>query len=146
MFVNKWITLYSFYTGSEVLKYPEIFSPLYCGNTLGDLKLGLEGVTNFGESPNFLDMRCFFPDFSWFLKNFQTCLFEILFFQNGSDKRKWIKRLLKKLHHTPQEKNHVAKMLDNGDSLKDVNKWHQMRFGKNQQIGILPIKRRNLKR
>jgi len=27
-------------------------------STLGDLKLGLEGVTNFGESPNFLDMAC----------------------------------------------------------------------------------------
>ena len=24
----------------------------------------------------------------------------------------------------------MAKMLDNGDSSKDVNKWHQMRFGK----------------
>ena len=26
--------------------------------TLGDLKLGLVCVTNFGESPNFLDMGC----------------------------------------------------------------------------------------
>ena len=41
------------------------------------------------------------------------------------------KTLVKKnLHLTLQEKRHVAKMLDNGDSLKDVNKWHQMRFGK----------------
>ena len=40
------------------------------------------------------------------------------------------KTVVKKLHLTPQEKNHVAKMLDTGDSLKDVNKWHQMRFGK----------------
>ena len=50
------------------------------------------------------------------------------------------KTLVKKnLHLTPQEKRHVAQMLDNGDSLKDVNRWHQMRFGKNQPIGILPI-------
>ena len=27
-------------------------------DTLGDLKLGLVCVTNFGESPNFLDMGC----------------------------------------------------------------------------------------
>ena len=41
------------------------------------------------------------------------------------------KTLVKKnLHLTPQEKRHVAQMLDNGDSLKDVNRWHQMRFGK----------------
>ena len=36
----------------------------------------------------------------------------------------------KNLHLTAQEKRHVAKMLVNGDSLKDVNEWHQMRFGK----------------
>ena len=41
------------------------------------------------------------------------------------------KTLVKKnLHLTPQEKRHVAQMLDKGDSLKDINKWHQMRFGK----------------
>ena len=50
--------------------------------TLGDLKLGLEGVTNFGESPNFLDMAClaktqksqFFGHglfFSWFFLIFE---------------------------------------------------------------------------
>ena len=96
--------------------------------------MGLECVTNFGESPNFLDMACLAKTqkSQFFGHGLFYLLFEILFFQNGSDKRKWIKRLLKKLHHTPQEKNHVAKMLDNGDSLKDVNKWHQMRFGKNQ--------------
>ena len=37
------------------------------------------------------------------------------------------KTLVKKnLHLTPQEKRHVAQMLDKGDSLKDINKWHQI--------------------
>ena len=40
------------------------------------------------------------------------------------------KTVVKKIASYTPRKNHVANMLDNGDSLKDVNKWHQMRFGK----------------
>ena len=41
------------------------------------------------------------------------------------------KTLVKKhLHLKPEEKRHMAKMIDNGASLKDVDSWHQMRFGK----------------
>ena len=77
---------------------------------------------NFGESPNFLDMAClaktrnsqFFGHglfcliFSWFFPDFWKILrpaYLKSFFQNGSDKRKWIKRLLKKFApYTSREK------------------------------------------
>ena len=36
----------------------------------------------------------------------------------------------KKLHLKPEEKKYVAKMIDNGGSLQDVDRWYQMRFGK----------------
>ena len=41
------------------------------------------------------------------------------------------KTLVKKnLHLKPEEKRHVAKMINDGATLKDVDRWHQMRFGK----------------
>ena len=36
----------------------------------------------------------------------------------------------KKLHLKPEEKRHVAMMIEKGATLKDVDRWHQMRFGK----------------
>ena len=36
----------------------------------------------------------------------------------------------KKLHLKPDEKKYVAKMIDNGGTLEDVDRWYQMRFGK----------------
>ena len=54
----------------------------------------------------------FFPDFS------QKSL-DIL--KKGSDKRKSKKRSLK---NCTEAKRHVAKMLDSGDSLKDVNRTY----------------------
>ena len=36
----------------------------------------------------------------------------------------------KKLHLKPEEKRHVTKTINKGFSLKDVDRWHQMRFGK----------------
>ena len=46
------------YANSPYPNSPFASSAVYTSSTLGDLKLGLEGVTNFGESPNFLDMAC----------------------------------------------------------------------------------------
>ena len=41
------------------------------------------------------------------------------------------KTIVKKhLHLKPDEKRHVAKMIENCASLGDVDKWYQMRFGK----------------
>ena len=114
--------------------------------TLVDRKLGLVCVTNFGKSPNFLDKACltktqkskFFGKVLFcliFSENSLDMLIWNPFFQKGSDKRKWRKRLLKKFASyckvlTTQEKRHVAKMLENGESLNDGNRWHQLRFGK----------------
>ena len=39
-------------------------------------------------------------------------------------------KVKKHLHLNPSEKKHVAQMIDSGASLKDVDRWHQMRFGK----------------
>ena len=36
-------------------------------------------------------------------------------------------------------RKHVAQMIDSGASLNNVDRLHQMRFGKKYQIGILPI-------
>ena len=56
------------------------------------------------------------------------------------------KTLVKKnLHLTPQEKRHVAQMLDRGDSLKDVNRWHQMRFGKEISQSVFYRLKKNFK-
>ena len=64
------------------------------------------------------------------MKSSRHAYFKSFFFQKGSDK-KMDKTIVKKhLHLKPDEKRHVAKMIDNGASLGDVDKWYQMRFGK----------------
>ena len=39
-------------------------------------------------------------------------------------------KVKKHLHLKSSEKKYVAQMIDSGASLKDVDGWHQMRFGK----------------
>ena len=39
-------------------------------------------------------------------------------------------KVKKHLHLNPEEKKHVAKMIDTGATLAEVDKWYQMRFGK----------------
>ena len=47
-------------------------------------------------------------------------------------------KVKKHLHLNPEEKKHVAMMVDTGATLAEVDKWYQMRFGKkNNQIRIL---------
>ena len=45
------------------------------------------------------------------------------------------------MHLNPEEKKHVAKMIDTGATLAEVDKWYQMRFGKKilKKIPCRPI-------
>ena len=39
-------------------------------------------------------------------------------------------KVKKHLHLNPEDKKHVAKMIDTGAMVAEVDKWYQMRFGK----------------
>ena len=76
------------------------------------------------KSPDFLE-KCHFPK----TQNYEFCTKTL-------DKLIW-----KHLHLNPEEKKHVAKMIDTGATLAEVDKWYQMRFGKKflKKIPCRPI-------